>query len=151
MPRVERSALVPYPAERMFELVDDVESYPEFLPWCADARVLERREERMRAELVVARAGIRHAVRTENARRRPEHIELHLLDGPFSHFEGRWRFTRLAADASKVALHLEFEYSGRMVRFALGPFFNRAADTLVDAFCERAHALHREGRWTTTT
>lgn len=146
MPRIQRSALVPYAAEAMFELVDDVAAYPEFLPWCVEAHELERSAERVKARLVLARGGLRHSVTTENQRHYPERLDLHLLDGPFSRFDGVWRFQRLDEGASKVMLDLDFEYSGTLIRMALAPFFNKAADTLVDAFCQRARAVFGEAR-----
>ncbi len=125
----------------MFDLVNDVERYPEFLPWCASAEVQSRSSDEVVATLEIRRAGLRHRFTTRNALSAPEYVALELVDGPFERFEGAWQFTPLAADACKVALDLDFEYAGRIVRAALGPVFNRSADTLVDAFCTRARAL----------
>lgn len=142
MPHISRSALVPYSAERMFDLVDDVERYPEFLPWCACARVHDRGEGQLVAELEIRRGGARHRFVTRNVLAPPERMTLSLEEGPFEHFIGEWRFTPLAEEACKVELEMDFEYAGRFLRTALAPLFNRSADTMVDAFCARARALY---------
>lgn len=125
----------------MFDLVNDIERYPEFLPWCADASVASRSEHEVVATLAIRRAGLKQSFTTRNQLEPPERVTLNLLDGPFEYFEGVWRFTPLAASACKVALDLDFEYSGRLMRVALGPVFNRSADAMVDAFCARARDL----------
>ena len=141
MPKISRSALVPFSAEAMFDLVNDVERYPEFLPWCAAAEVQSRTNDAMVATLEIRRAGMSHRFTTRNRMTRPERLTLELVDGPFDHFDGVWQFTSLAPDACKVTLDLDFDYAGRLIRAALGPVFNRSADTLVDAFCARARGV----------
>jgi ribosome-associated toxin RatA of RatAB toxin-antitoxin module len=145
VPHISRSALVPYAAQRMFDLVNDVERYPEFLPWCASAAVHDRQAEHLVAELQIARGGVRHRFTTRNALAPPQRMTLSLEEGPFEHFVGEWRFTPLGDDACKVELEMDFEYSGRIVRTALAPLFNRSADTMVDAFCARARDLFGDG------
>jgi len=141
VPKISRSALVPYSAEAMFDLVNAVERYPEFLPWCAAAEIQSRSDDGMVATLEIRRAGMSHRFTTRNRMMRPQRLTLELLDGPFDHFDGVWQFTPLAPDACKVALDLDFDYAGRLIRAALGPVFNRSADTLVDAFCARAREV----------
>lgn len=142
MPHISRSALVPHSARRMFDLVNDVERYPEFLPWCASAAIHDVQPDQLVAELEIARGGVRHRFTTRNALHPPERMTLSLEEGPFEHFIGEWRFSALGDDACKVELEMDFEYSGRIVRTALAPLFNRSADTMVDAFCARAQALY---------
>lgn len=142
MPHVSRSALVPYAAARMYALVNDVNAYPEFLPWCSAARILEAGDDYMVAELAIERGGVAQRFTTRNQLVADQQITLELVEGPFEHFVGRWQFIALAEDACKVALELDFDYAGRLMRKMLGPVFNRSADTLVDAFCARARALH---------
>jgi len=144
MPVIHRSALVPLPASTLFGIVDDVARYPEFLPWCAGAKILEQSEAELVAELELAGRGIRERFTTRNLRFPHERIELHLVAGPFRTFSGIWTFTRLGADEGcKVALALEFEFAG--ARAVLGSAFTgifvKAADRMVDAFCVRAQAL----------
>jgi ribosome-associated toxin RatA of RatAB toxin-antitoxin module len=142
VPHISRSALVPYSAAAMFRLVDDVDAYAEFLPWCASSKEHARSDDAVVAELEIARAGVAQRFTTRNARTPPERLTLELVEGPFEWFAGEWRFRPLAEDACKVELEMDFEYAGRLVRTALGPFFDRSADTLVDAFCARAKSVY---------
>lgn len=142
MSRVEKSALVPYPVEFMFELVNDVESYPQFLPWCRSGRLLSRDDETLCGEIEVARAGIRQTFSTCNRLYPYERIDLQLREGPFKRLDGSWQFQALRADACKVSLTMEFEFAGRLINAAFGRVFGQIADSLVDAFCKRARELH---------
>ncbi len=146
MPVVHRSALLPLPLTVVFGVVSDVASYPEFLPWCAEANVLEARQHEVVAELALETRGLRQRFTTRNVMVPEERIELYLVSGPFSTFEGAWHFKRLGGDeGTRVELDLRFELSG--VRGLLGGAFSRvfvsAADQMVDAFCQRAMAVHQ--------
>ncbi len=142
MTSIHRNALVSHSADEMFALVDDVERYPEFLPWCQDARVLSRTEDEVRATLVLSRGGVQKSFSTLNRRQPGKMIELRLLEGPFRHLEGFWRFEALGEQASKISLDLDFEFKNRMIGLVVGPVFNPVADSLVDAFCKRADTLY---------
>jgi ribosome-associated toxin RatA of RatAB toxin-antitoxin module len=142
--RVEKSALVPYPAEFMFELVNDVESYPQFLPWCRAGRLLSRDAEELCGEIEVARVGIHQTFSTCNRLYPYERIDLRLREGPFRRLEGTWTFQSLRQDACKVSLSMEFEFAGRLINKAFGVAFGHIADSLVDAFCKRAKELHSD-------
>lgn len=145
MPVIERSALLPFPAATVFAVVDDVARYPEFLPWCAAADVLEASGDLLVAELALAGRGIRERFTTRNLRVPHERIELELVSGPFRSFAGTWTFTPIGVDAGcRVALALEFEFSGARALFgsAFSGVFVKAADQMVDAFCARVRALH---------
>ena len=144
MPHISRSALVPYSAARMFALVNDIERYVEFLPWCAAATVHEEAEGVIVAELEISRAGMRQRFTTRNALAPPERMTLELVEGPFEWFTGEWRFSPLGEDACKVELEMDFEYAGRIARTALAPMFAKSADEQVDAFCARARNLYGE-------
>lgn len=126
----------------MYALVNDLEAYPRFLPWCASAEVLSVSEDRMCGRIAVARAGIHQTFATCNLLVPHERIELHLEEGPFRRLHGDWRFMALREDASKVALRLEFEFSGRLINMAFGTVFGHIADSLVDAFCRRAREVY---------
>ncbi|KAF0862837.1 type II toxin-antitoxin system RatA family toxin [Pseudomonas sp. LD120] len=139
---IQRSALLPYPAQFLYDLVNDVARYPEFLPWCASADVLESSEERMRASLAVAKGGMSQRFVTCNALVPGQSIEMNLEEGPFNQLHGVWVFKPLGEKACKISLDLSFDYAGPLVRATLGPLFNQAANTLVDAFCQRAKQLH---------
>ena len=140
--KINRSALLPYPAQALFEMVNDVQRYPEFLPWCRGDEILEESVEAMRAELIIAKAGLTQRFTTQNLLVPGERIEMQLVSGPFSHLNGIWTFHPLSDNASKISLDLEFDYSGAIMRATLGPLFNHAANTMVDAFCQRARQLY---------
>jgi ribosome-associated toxin RatA of RatAB toxin-antitoxin module len=142
MPVVKKSALVHYSAAQMFALVEDVNAYPRFLPWCHSARVFKDGEREVCAEIVVARLGIRQAFSTCNRFERNKWMTLELREGPFKRLHGKWKFLPLRDDASKVELELEFEFSGSMINKAFGSVFNHVANTLVDAFCKRAQEVY---------
>ncbi len=126
----------------MFDLVYDVASYPQFLPWCDSASVLSETEDRICGQISVNRLGIRQTFSTCNRFERNRLMHIELVDGPFRKLKGAWRFTPLREDASKVELELEFEFSGSLIDKAFGGVFNQIANTLVDAFCQRAEALY---------
>jgi len=141
---VRKSALVPYSAAQMFDLVYDVGSYPQFLPWCKSARVISESAEQICGQIEVSRMGIHQTFSTCNRYERPARMSINLLDGPFRKLVGGWRFTELREDASKVELELDFEFSGRLIDKAFGTVFNQIANTLVDAFCKRADEVYRD-------
>ncbi len=143
MALVEKSALVPVSAETLFEIVNDVESYPEFLPWCKDGRLLSRTEDELCGEIVVSKAGVTKAFSTCNQLHPYHRIDIHLREGPFHKLEGAWEFQELRKDACKVVLRLEFEFSSGLMDKAFGIVFAQIANSLVDAFCKRANELAR--------
>ncbi|WP_276487377.1 type II toxin-antitoxin system RatA family toxin [Ectopseudomonas mendocina] len=140
--RIQRSALLPYPAQALYDLVNDVASYPQFLPWCSASEVLEVSETHMLASLEVAKAGIGQRFVTRNALLPAQRIEMNLQEGPFTSLNGVWEFKALGEKACKISLDLTLDYAGPLVRATLGPLFNQAANTMVDAFCQRAKQLY---------
>lgn len=144
MRRVSRQALVTYTANEMFSLVEDIESYPEFLPWCGGAEVHFRENDVVEATLELRRGGLSKHFRTRNTARGFESIEMQLVDGPFRHLDGVWSFTQLGDSGSKVALELEFEFSNRLIDAMLGSYFEDTCNSLVDAFTRRADAIFDE-------
>jgi ribosome-associated toxin RatA of RatAB toxin-antitoxin module len=139
---LERSALVPFSAERMFVLVNDVRRYPEFVPWCAGAEVLLETDALIEASLRLKRGGVEHRFTTRNTLTPFTAMRLELVDGPFTTFTGDWTFKALGEDACKIGLTLTFQYRGRLATAALGALLSSSADTLVEAFCQRAKALY---------
>jgi ribosome-associated toxin RatA of RatAB toxin-antitoxin module len=139
---IQRSALLPYPAKALYDLVNDVARYPEFLPWCSSTRVLETGEGFMRASLEVAKGGLSQRMITRNTLVPGERMEMNLEEGPFTQLNGVWVFKPLGEKACKISLDLAFDYDGPLIRATLGPLFNQAANTLVDAFCQRAKQLY---------
>ena len=146
MAHVRRSILVPYSRERMFALVQDVARYPEFLPWCAATRVAPgATENRVDASIELSYLGVKSRFATRNTAEPPGHIRIALLEGPFRTLEGDWRFTRLADDACKVELDLQYEFAAGLLGRAVAPVFDRIAGSLIDAFHQRAEDLHGQG------
>jgi ribosome-associated toxin RatA of RatAB toxin-antitoxin module len=143
---VSKSALVPYTAAEMFSLVNDIESYPEFLPWCSAAQIHQRNEDEIHASISIARGAFERSFTTRNRMQQDKMIEMRLLEGPFRHFEGFWKFEGFGEKGSKVSLALEFEFASRIVGMTVGPVFNHAANTLVDAFCKRAEEVFGKRR-----
>lgn len=142
MRQVNRSALVPYRAGEMFRLVDDVDSYSEFLPWCNYSEVLSRNENVVEATLELHKGALSQTFTTRNALRNGEAIGLELLGGPFRHLSGGWTFQTLSDEGSKVSLALEFEFESRMVDMIFGAFFEETCNSLVDAFSRRAADIY---------
>ena len=140
MQRVTKSVLVPYAATRMFELVDRVEDYPQFLPWCGGAKVLEQSGDRKTARIDIDYHGVRAHFTTENVNRPPESIVITLKDGPFRHLHGEWRFRALGDAGCKVEFELAYEFATQLLDKAIGPVFGHIARTFIDAFVKRAEA-----------
>jgi ribosome-associated toxin RatA of RatAB toxin-antitoxin module len=144
MPVVSKSALIPFSAAQMYKLVDDFESYPDFLPWCRSSRLISRSENEICGELEVARAGICQTFSTRNRLVKNERVDIELIEGPFQRLQGGWKFTALREDACKIELILDFEFSGRLINSAFGKVFGQIANTMVDAFCKRAEEVYCE-------
>lgn len=123
-------------------MVNDVASYPEFLPWCSASEILQATETEMQASMTLAKAGLSQRFITQNTLVPGQRIEMQLVDGPFRKLHGIWEFKALGEAACKISLDLTFDYAGPLVKVTLGPLFNQAANTLVDAFCERARKLY---------
>jgi len=138
---IQRSALLPYSAQSMYELVNDVARYGDFLPWCEAGEVLECSQTHMLARLSLGKGIIRQQFVTRNALVPGERIEMNLAEGPFKKLHGLWLFQSLGEAACKISLDLSFDYSGALVKASLGPLFNQLAGSMVDAFCTRARAL----------
>jgi ribosome-associated toxin RatA of RatAB toxin-antitoxin module len=145
MQSVKKSVLVPYSATDMFDLVDRVERYPVFLPWCGGATILETHEGGKTARIDINYHGVRAHFTTDNANRPPESIVMTLNNGPFRHLHGEWRFHALAPDACKVEFELAYEFATHMLEKVVGPVFAHIASTFIDAFVRRADSIHRAG------
>lgn len=129
-------------AEQMFDLVNDVERYPEFLPWCSGSTLIESTDTTMQATLRVAKAGLKYSFTTRNEMQRPEVIRIALVEGPFSSLTGEWTFKVLSDEACKVSLNMQFDFSGKLANLAMGKVFNQMAVTMVDAFVSRADQVY---------
>lgn len=142
MIEIRRSALVKYSPAQMFDLVNDVEAYPNRFSWCSGAKVLERGEDMLVARLDLKFAGFSQSFTTRNTVDRPHRLRMDLVDGPFRSLEGVWDFIALGDDGCKVAFALDFEYAGRLGGTALKLGFQGLAGRMVDDFCREAERVH---------
>lgn len=142
MNKLKRHAIVPYTVQQMFELVNRIEDYPLFLPWCHKATILERKDNEVTATLDIAWKGVHKSFTTRNLLESPHRMTMQLLNGPLKELNGVWEFIALSDKASKVELDLEFEFSGGWVDHLFQPIFQQIANSLVDAFCKRAVELY---------
>lgn len=139
---VNRSAIVPYSPDEMYALVDDVDAYREFLPWCSGSAVQSRHGEVQLARVDVDFKGLKKSFVTENTGFPGERIDMRLKEGPFRELKGSWTFDALGSSATRVQLHLQFEFSGAMVDKLLGPVFKSISGSLVDSFVRRAEVVY---------
>jgi ribosome-associated toxin RatA of RatAB toxin-antitoxin module len=141
MKHVVRSILVPHSAAKMYALVNDVPSYPKFLPWCGGGRITEQTDTQMQAAVDIAYMGVRQTFTTKNALLKDERIDMALVSGPFSKLTGQWRFTPLGDAGCKVEFDLSYAFEG-IIGALVAPVFDRIAASFVDAFVRRADELH---------
>ena len=142
MPDVSHSVLVEFTPEQMFSLVDTVEDYPKFLPWCGGTTLLQRDQDTTRATILINYHGIRRSFTTENVKHEPMAMQIRLVEGPFSKLDGSWRFTDFAGRGCKIEFRLRYEFAGRLLDRLIGPVFHHIAGTLVEAFVKRAGQVY---------
>jgi len=142
MHKIDRAVLLPYRPAQMFDLVADVERYPDFMPWCGGAHVLARDDTGMQATITIALAGLRQRFTTRNRHDYPHRIDLQLVDGPFSALAGHWRFEPLGDAGCKVLFTLEYAFASRALEALVGPVFNRIAGSFIDSFTRRAQSCY---------
>ena len=139
--KIERSALLEYPAKHIYDLVNDIEAYPEFLKDCKDAKIIEQADSFMVAKLILKKAGLELAFTTKNSLEIGEKISLSLVDGPFKNFSGYWKFTNLGDHASKVSFTLDFEIKNGLASRLIGKLLESTVNELIDSFANRAKNL----------
>lgn len=142
MARVEKSVLVAHPPERMFELVDRVEDYPKFLPWCGGTELKTRDDTLTVATIHIAYMGIRQSFTTRNTKVVPREMRIKLQDGPFSELKGDWVFQPLGDEACKIEFRLQYAFSSHVLEKLLAPVFAHITNTFVDAFVRRADEVY---------
>jgi ribosome-associated toxin RatA of RatAB toxin-antitoxin module len=146
--RIDRSALLPYAANCLFDLVNDIEAYPGYMSGCVGAQILRRDDDLVEARLDLSQGGIAHSFATRNRLQPHTSIELELIEGPFDHFAGRWRFQPLGDAACKVSLNLEFRMSSRLLGAAAARLFENVTGDLIQAVTQRARQLYGAGALT---
>lgn len=142
MRRIDKSVLIEHSAEQMFALVDAVEDYPQFLPWCGGTQVKWRDEQTTVATIHIDYHHVKQSFTTENSKQRPVSIDMKLVEGPFKHLDGRFRFIELAPQACKVEFQIEYQFSNKLLELVIGPVFSHIADTFVEAFIVRADKVY---------
>lgn len=142
MRQVMRSALVGHTAQQLYELINDVERYPEFLPWCERASVESRTDQEVVATLAISRGPLRTEFTTRNALTPDREVRMTLERGPFESLEGAWTLTPIGAAGCRVTLALRFQFTNRLSAALFEPLFEQTAASLVDAFVNRARAVH---------
>ncbi|MEY3651479.1 MAG: hypothetical protein RLZZ351_844 [Pseudomonadota bacterium] len=143
MVKVEKNVLVPHSAEQMFTLVDRVEDYQTFLPWCGGINLIERSEQTTTATIYIDYHGLKQSFTTQNQKQFPNKMEMQLKDGPFKHFNGQWRFIALNENACKIEFILEYEFSNALLGKIISPVFSHIANTFVDSFVTRAEQVFK--------
>lgn len=139
---IKKSALVPYTPAQMFKLVDAIEAYPEFLPWCKSTVVHSRANYEVKASIFFMKGGIQQSFTTLNRLLPDEQIEVRLVQGPFRHLEGAWRFDAVGEAGCRVSFDLEFEFSSKLISLTVGPVIQKAIESYVEAFCQQAKAIY---------
>ncbi|MBL1321921.1 MAG: type II toxin-antitoxin system RatA family toxin [Methylophaga sp.] len=143
MTTITRSSLVLFTPQQMFALVNDIEAYPSFLPWCRGCKIINKTDDTVDASLELAKGGIHHVFSTRNKLIQGESIDISLIDGPFQHLEGHWKFAMIGDNQGcRIQLDMDFEFSNRLVSMALGPIFTQISGSLVEAFCKRAQEIY---------
>jgi len=139
---VQKSILVGYSAEQMFKLVDAVEEYPQFMPWCGGVEVQHRHETGLLATMHINFHGVQQSFTTENTNSAPSLMTMKLISGPFKQLEGTWVFKPLRDNACKIEFDLRYEFSSKILEHLIGPVFSKIANSFVDAFCLRAESVY---------
>ena len=142
MAHVKKTVLVHHSASRMFLLVDDVEQYPKFLPWCGGVDLIQQDNATTVATLHIDYHGLRQNFTTENTKRFPESMEIQLKNGPFKHLNGSWHFLTLSEEACKIEFQLNYEFENHFLEKIIAPVFNHIANTFVDSFVKRANSIY---------
>ena len=142
MTEISKATVVPYTPEEMYVLVNDIESYPAFLPWCSAAKILTQQEESLTATLSLALGKIKQSFTTENTMQDGSRIEIQLIEGPFKHLSGYWKFNPEDEQSCHIQLHMDFEFKNKIIKHTLGKAFYKVMDSLVESFAQRAQQVY---------
>jgi ribosome-associated toxin RatA of RatAB toxin-antitoxin module len=144
MHNIHKSAIVLHPAQKMFQLVDSVENYPQFLPWCGSTQIIERDNDKTIASIEINYKGIRQTFTTENTKKQNQEMIIKLIDGPFKSLSGEWMFKNLDKDSCQIELKLEYEFSNVILEKLISPVFNMIANTFIDEFIKEANSSNND-------
>jgi ribosome-associated toxin RatA of RatAB toxin-antitoxin module len=142
MTEISKTTVVPYTSDEMYVLVNDIESYPIFLPWCTEAKILSQQEDNLTAKLSLALGKIKQSFTTENTMHDGSRIDMILIEGPFKHLTGYWRFIQEDDQSCHVHLHMHFEFKNKIIKHTLGKAFYKVMDSLVESFVQRAQQIY---------
>lgn len=142
MTSIHKSAVVPFSAGQMYTLVNDIESYPDFLPWCQGTTILSRGTENLTASISLRAGKVNQSFTTENTMEPGHRIDMNLVEGPFKILKGRWLFEQMDDHTCKVSINMDFQFSNRLIKFALDKIFTHVINTLIDAFTDRAFQVY---------
>jgi len=144
MPKIKQNKQVQHSSQKLFELVNKVEDYPKFLPWCTDSKIISQKQDAVKARLSVAKGPFRQDFATENTLEPYTKIKMHYLSGPFKKFYGEWSFKELSSNCCQVEFDLEYEFNNMLTARALIPIFNLITDTMIDSFIKRADEIYHD-------
>ena len=144
MHNIHKSAIVLHPAQKMFQLVDSVENYPQFLPWCGSTQIIERDNDKTIASIEINYKGIRQTFTTKNTKKQNQEMNIKLIDGPFKSLSGQWMFKNLDKDSCQIELKLEYEFSNVILEKLISPVFNMIANTFIDEFIKEANRSNND-------
>ena len=144
MHNIHKSAIVLHSSKKMFQLVDSVENYPRFLPWCGSTQIIERDNSKTIASIEINYKGIRQTFTTENTKKQNQEMMIKLIDGPFKSLSGEWMFKNLDKDSCQIELKLEYEFSNVILEKLISPVFNMIANTFIDEFIKEANRSNND-------
>ena len=144
MHNIHKSAIVLHPVQKMFQLVDSVENYPQFLPWCGSTQIIERDNDKTIASIEINYTGLRQTFTTENTKKQNQEMIIKLIDGPFKSLSGQWFFKNLDKDSCQIELKLEYEFSNVILEKLISPVFNMIANTFIDEFIKEANRRNND-------
>ena len=142
MIEISKTTVVPYTPEEMYVLVNDIESYPAFLPWCTAAKISNQQKESLTASLSLAVGKIKQSFTTENTMQDGSRINMHLIEGPFKHLSGYWKFNPEDEQSCHIQLHMNFEFKNKIIKHTLGKVFYKVMDSMVESFVQRAQQIY---------
>lgn len=142
MTEISKKAVVPYTPSEMYALVNDIESYPVFLPWCTAAKISNKKDESLIATLSLAMGKIKQSFTTENTMREGSRIDMRLIEGPFKHLTGYWKFNPEDEQSCHIQLHMNYEFKNKIIKYTLGKMFYTVMNTMVESFVQRAQQVY---------
>lgn len=142
MTAIKKSTVVPYSAEEMYALVNDIEAYPDFLRWCKDAKIINANENRLQATVFIEAGKIKQSFTTENTMQSGRRINMRLVEGPFKYLTGCWKFEPQDEQSCHISLEIDFEFKNKLMKLALSHTFNHIMDNMVDSFSNRASEVY---------